>query len=70
MHIHNTNRRIIHNYCTWNARVGLHALNKALNKDSRAKHLDTFDFATLYTNLPHDSLKCNLEVPMNEVFNV
>ena len=38
-----------------------------LTKGSKAKHLDTFDFATLYTNIPHESLKCNLKVLINDV---
>ena len=41
-----------------------------LNKGSKAKHLDTFDFATLYTNIPHDFLKFNLKVLINETFKV
>ena len=31
-----------------------------LNKVSRAKHFDSFDFTTLYTNIPHDTLKDEL----------
>ena len=30
------------------------------NMYSRAKHLDTYDFSTLYTSLPHDTLKHNI----------
>ena len=41
-----------------------------LNECSKVNHLDTFDFATLYTNIPHDSLKCNLKVLINEAFRV
>ena len=54
------------NYVTHFKRVGNMYLCMVLNyvsninSSSSAKHFDTFDFATLYTNIPHDSLKINL----------
>ena len=30
-----------------------------VNTFGKAQHFDSFDFATLYTNIPHDSLKNN-----------
>ena len=58
--------------CFWIVNNSLQVLShlSTLNKGSKAKHLDTFDFATLYTNIPLDSLKCNLKVLINEVFKV
>ena len=41
-----------------------------LNKVSRAKHFDSFDFTTLYTNIPHDTLKTNLGALIEEAFKV
>ena len=58
--------------CFWIVNNSLQVFShlSTLNKGSKAKHLDTFDFATLYTNIPHVSLKCNLKVLINEVFKV
>ena len=33
-----------------------------INKNSRATSFDSYDFATLYTNIPHDVLKNNIRV--------
>ena len=33
-----------------------------INKMSSAKSFDSYDFATLYTNIPHDALKDNMTV--------
>ena len=33
-----------------------------INKNSRATSFDSYDFATLYTNIPHDELKNNIRV--------
>ena len=41
-----------------------------VNITSTAKHFDSFDFSTLYTNIPHDSLKCNLKELIQEAFRV
>ena len=47
-------------------------LNKvnSLNQQLNAQHFDSFDFTTLYTSIPHDSLKCNLKLLIDEAFKV
>ena len=47
-------------------------LNKvnSLNQQLNAHHFDSFDFTTLYTSIPHDSLKCNLKLLIDEAFKV
>ena len=40
------------------------------NMYSRAKHLDTYDFSTLYTSIPHDFLKHNIRKLIVEAFKV
>ena len=37
-----------------------------INKNSRATSFDSYDFATLYTNIPHDALKKNIRVLVRE----
>ena len=58
--------------CFWIVNNSLQVLSllSTLNDGSKVKHLDTFDFATLYTNISHESLKCNLKVLINEAFKV
>ena len=58
--------------CFWIVNNSLQVLSllSTLNESSKVKHLDTFDFFTLYTKIPHDSLKCNLKVLINEAFRV
>ena len=58
--------------CFWIINNSLQVLSllSTLNVGSKAKHLDSFDFATLYTNIPHDSLKCNLKELITEAFKV
>ena len=58
--------------CFWIVNNSLQVLSllSTLNVGSKVKHLDTFDFATLYTNIPNESLKCNLKVLVNEAFRV
>ena len=46
----------------------LHICNT--NKNSHAKHFDSYDFATLYTNIPHGTLKTNLRELINEAYKV
>ena len=41
-----------------------------INKNSRATSFDSYDFATLYTNIPHDELKNNIRVLVREAFKV
>ena len=48
--------------CFWivdNSQQVLNRLRKT-NYFSPAKHFDSFDFSTLYTSIPHDSLKMHL----------
>ena len=55
--------------CFWvinNAQAVLHSM-QTLNNTSTAKTLDTFDFSTLYTTIPHHSLKKHL---IEEAFKV
>ena len=58
--------------CFWivNNSLQVRSHLSTLNNGSKTKHLDTFDFATLYTNIAHNSLKCNLKVLINEAFKV
>ena len=35
-----------------------------------AKHMDSYDFSTLYTSIPHDSLKNNMNILIYEAFKV
>ena len=49
--------------CFWivkNSRQVLHTLKK-LNNTNVAMQFDSFDFSTLYTNIPHDLLLASLE---------
>ena len=44
-----------------------------INKTSSAKSFDTYssyDFATLYTNIPHDALKNNMRKLVHETYKV
>ena len=40
------------------------------NYFSPAKHFDSFDFSTLYTSIPHDSLKIALTSLVKEAYRV
>ena len=54
-------RRTGVNNCYWiidNSKDVLDRLHN-INKVSGAKCFDSYDFATLYTNIPHDGLKSN-----------
>ena len=58
--------------CFWivsNSQQVLSSLNK-VNYFSTAKHFDSFDFSTLYTSIPHASLKEALTSLINEAFRV
>ena len=44
----------------------LHQINKA----SRARRSDSYDFATLYTNIPHDALKNIIRNLVREAFKI
>ena len=41
-----------------------------INKTSRAKQFDSYDFATLYTNIPHNALKNNIRSLVREAFKI
>ena len=41
-----------------------------INKTSRAKSFNSYDFATLYTNIPHNALKSNIWNLVRESFKV
>ena len=54
---------------TRNRLLSLYGLNK-INYFSTAKHLDSYDFATLYTSIRHDSLKQALKSLIKEAYRV
>ena len=41
-----------------------------LNRTRRAEHFDSFDFSTLYTNIPHDLLSQNIEELISEAYRL
>ena len=41
-----------------------------INKNSRPTSFGSYDFATLYTNIPHEELKNNIRVLVREAFKV
>ena len=58
--------------CFWivdNSQQVLNRLRKT-NYFSPAKHFDSFDFSTLYTSIPHDSLKMALTSLVMETYRV
>ena len=58
--------------CFWiidNSQQVLSTINK-INYFSTAKHLDSYDFSTLYTSIPHDSLKQALKSLITEAYKV
>ena len=55
--------------CTDNSEQVLSALSK-INYFSTAKHLDSYDFSTLYTSIPHTSLKEALTSLIKEAYKV
>ena len=58
--------------CYWvidNSKEVLDRLHN-INKVSGAKCFDSFDFATLYTNIPHDGLKSNIRNLVREAYKV
>lgn len=40
------------------------------NKSKSKKTIKTYDFSTLYTNIPHDKLKCKLANFISKIFNL
>ena len=58
--------------CFWiikNSQQVLHNLQK-INDTSKAYHFDSFDFSTLYTSIPHSSLKNNLNTLVKEAYTI
>ena len=58
--------------CFWvieNSQQVLGALDK-INYFSSAKHGDSYDFSTLYTSIPHDTLKHALKCLIKEAYKV
>ena len=57
--------------CYWvidNSKEVLDRLHN-INKVSGAKCFDSYDFATLYTNIPHDGLKSNIRNLVREAYS-
>ena len=52
-----------------NSQQVLSALDR-INYFSLAKHSDSYDFSTLYTSIPHDSLKYALKSLIQEAYKV
>ena len=58
--------------CFWiidNSREVLDKLH-AINRTLKAKSFDSYDFATLYTNIPHAALKINIRELIKEAYRV
>ena len=58
--------------CYWiidNSKEVLNRLHN-INNVSQAKCFDSYDFATLYTNIPHEGLKMNIRNLVREAFKV
>ena len=58
--------------CFWIINNSQQILDKLhrINHFSKAKHFDTFDFSTLYTSIPHISLKLALTTLIQETYRV
>ena len=58
--------------CFWIINDSAEVLDRLhkINKTSRAKQFDSYDFATLYTNIPHNALKNNIRSLVREVFKI
>ena len=58
--------------CFWiinNSQQVIDTIQK-FNTSSKAKSMDSYDFSTLYTSIPHDSLKHNLGLLIDEAYRV
>ena len=58
--------------CFWvinNSQQVIDILHK-INTASKARHFDSYDFSTLYTSIPHVSLKTNMRVLIEEAYKV
>ena len=58
--------------CFWIINSSTEVLDRLyqINKTSRARRFDSYDFATLYTNIPHDALKNNVRKLVCEAFKI
>ena len=58
--------------CFWIIENSLEVLDKlqSINTTSRARSFESFDFATLYTNIPHNALKEKVKLLVNEAYRV
>ena len=58
--------------CFWIIDNSMEVLDRLrnINRTSRAKSFDSFDFSTLYTNIPHEALKTNIRNLIREAFKV
>ena len=43
---------------------------KKLNRTKGARHFDSFDFSTLYTNIPHDLLLDSISQLISEAYRI
>ena len=58
--------------CFWIINNSTEVLDRLhqINKTSRARKFDSYDFATLYTNIPHNALKNNIRSLVREAFKI
>ena len=58
--------------CFWIIDNSMEVLDRLrnINRTSRANSFDSFDFSTLYTNIPHEALKTNIRNLIREAFKV
>ena len=58
--------------CFWIVNNSTEVLDRLhqINKTSRSRRFDSYDFATLYTNIPHNALKNNVRSLVHEAFKI
>ena len=58
--------------CFWIVNNSTEVLDRLhqINKTSRARRFDSYDFTTLYTNIPHNALKNNIRSLVREAFKI
>ena len=58
--------------CFWIINNSTEVLDRLhqINKTSRARKFDNYDFATLHTNIPHNALKNNTRSLVREAFKI
>ena len=56
--------------CFWIINNSQHVIDtlQGINASVKAKHFDSYDFSTLYTSIPHVSLKNNLHELIDEAY--